>query len=697
LASRRYALRVLAAGVIALIAGVASAITPFATTIDGVFYDISLAVRHALNGSEAPEELSKNARSAALVVAIDERTLASQHAQAPRAMFSPLFAKVVQKALNSGAKNVMFDVVLEFDAARLNLEGVPLPPSLKQFDTPFLELLKTHASDGRIVLARTAKALPADRFNWMAGADGIAFAELPIDPDGVVRGIIQKINTDDGQSFPTLTGKAMASAGIEISGLHLLAPATRLSAAIPSASMIDVLNCHDAEALTDLFSARTVIIGSVLPDEDRLVGPDRFMVEPVNQATGKPCDFLSVDARGENPRTTPGVFFHAASIETLTKGQAAAPLSRGLLLAAGFVSAFASSIIAIFAVPALAGGIIAVLGVGLFALSISLLEVGLAYPLGRSVLIVLVAFAGGWGTKVFLLERRTRRLQKSFGLYLAPQIVERLADAPEMPRLDGETRSISVMFADLSGFTKLSETTDSQTLTDTINRYLSIIAKEVDESGGYVDKFIGDAVMAIWNAPAEREDHSLAAVEAALAIERVVTEAASKDRALGGVGFDIKIGINTGPATVGNVGSANRLSYSAIGEAVNIAARLESLPPKFGVRILVGPETAAAVNDDFLMLAVADVLVRGKLDPVVIWTPLSRNAEASKFLEAYVGEYGLALQAFRAGEFDRAKDIWQRLSNEDWIAASIAECMIGIVEEARSQCNANGWLGALVV
>jgi adenylate cyclase len=121
------------------------------------------------------------------------------------------------------------------------------------------------------------------------------------------------------------------------------------------------------------------------------------------------------------------------------------------------------------------------------------------------------------------------------------------------------------MFADLSGFTKLSETTDSQTLTDTINRYLSIIAKEVDESGGYVDKFIGDAVMAIWNAPAEREDHSLAAVEAALAIKRVVTEAAAKDRALGGVGFDIKIGINTGPATVGNVGSANRLSYSAIG------------------------------------------------------------------------------------------------------------------------------------
>ncbi len=249
-------------------------------------------------------------------------------------------------------------------------------------------------------------------------------------------------------------------------------------------------------------------------------------------------------------------------------------------------------------------------------------------PSGRSILTLVVAFFAGWGFKILVLERRAINLRRNFGFYLAPQLVERLANSAEMPRLDGEMREITVMFADLSGFTALSEVVDSRTLTETINRYLSAIAEVVDLSGGYVDKFIGDAVMAIWNAPADLDNHETSAVMAARNIERQILAMAATDMHENGRGLDVKIAINSGLATVGNVGAKRRLSYSAIGETVNVAARFENLGPIFGVRTVVGTETARAVQGEFVMLPLADVLVRGKSLPITVWTPLMSVSEA---------------------------------------------------------------------
>jgi len=218
-----------------------------------------------------------------------------------------------------------------------------------------------------------------------------------------------------------------------------------------------------------------------------------------------------------------------------------------------------------------------------------------------------------------LLDKERRHIGNVFKRYLAPQIVERVIASPKLPELGGELREISVMFCDLRDFTSLSERLDPGTLTRVANTFFSAATEVILEQGGTVDKYVGDAIMAFWNAPLDQPDHPDLACRAALRILDKV-DAINESAARNGLPrLSVGIGINTGRCTVGNFGSSRRLDYSAIGDTVNVAARLEGETKSRGMAILLGPETAARVTR-FTPLSVDRVRLRGREEMLQIYT-----------------------------------------------------------------------------
>jgi adenylate cyclase len=211
-----------------------------------------------------------------------------------------------------------------------------------------------------------------------------------------------------------------------------------------------------------------------------------------------------------------------------------------------------------------------------------------------------------------LLDKERRHMRRIFRRYLAPPMVDRLLANPKLPELGGEQRELTILFCDLRGFTALSEHLDPTVLTRVLNQFLSAATEAILERGGTVDKYVGDAIMAFWNAPLDQPNHAELACRAALRIvQRLDGLNASWAREGNLPTLSAGVGVNTGRCTVGNFGSAHRFDYSAIGDAVNIAARLESETRTRGFAILLGAETCARVRD-FATLPLGSARVRGR-------------------------------------------------------------------------------------
>ncbi|MBL0408037.1 adenylate/guanylate cyclase domain-containing protein [Microvirga aerilata] len=230
-------------------------------------------------------------------------------------------------------------------------------------------------------------------------------------------------------------------------------------------------------------------------------------------------------------------------------------------------------------------------------------------------------------------ERHLRRtVSEAFSRYLSPDLVAQLARDPGALKLGGERRNLSILFCDVRGFTTLSEKLkdEPERLTTLINRLLDPLSGAVLAEGGTIDKYIGDCVMAFWNAPLPSPDHPLRAAQAAMRmLEAVDTLNAELRREQGEAApvFAIGVGINTGDCVVGNVGSRWRYDYSVLGDTVNLASRLESLSKEYGVSIVLGPATAKALQDHFVMIELDQIAVKGRAEESAIFTILAPAAQ----------------------------------------------------------------------
>jgi adenylate cyclase len=227
----------------------------------------------------------------------------------------------------------------------------------------------------------------------------------------------------------------------------------------------------------------------------------------------------------------------------------------------------------------------------------------------------------------YLREKRAReQAVRLFSRFLNPAVVRQIVDQGEtVESLSGKTRQISVLFSDIRGFTTLSETRPPQEIVKLLNRYFSRQVGVVFRHGGTLDKFIGDCIMAFWGAPLEDERHAEHAVAAALEMERVLLEFRRELGEAGGE-FDVGIGIHTGPAVVGFIGAEQKLDYTAIGDSVNLASRIEGLTKDAHSRILVSRETMAACHNAFAFSSRGSYKVKGRTQEVELFQPGAKSA-----------------------------------------------------------------------
>jgi adenylate cyclase len=242
----------------------------------------------------------------------------------------------------------------------------------------------------------------------------------------------------------------------------------------------------------------------------------------------------------------------------------------------------------------------------------------------------------------FVREQKQRRqIRSAFGQYLSPALVEQLAQAPEKLVLGGEEREMTIMFSDVRGFTTISESFkhDPQGLTKLMNRFLTPLTNAILARKGTIDKYMGDAIMAFWNAPLDDKEHQLNACEAALdMLERIdgLNEVRQLEAKEGGhpyIPINVGVGLNTGACVVGNMGSDLRFDYSVLGDSVNLASRLEGQSKEYGFPIIVGSKTALAVKDKFAILELDFIMVKGKKEPEVIYAIAGREdtAQSGRF------------------------------------------------------------------
>ena len=256
-----------------------------------------------------------------------------------------------------------------------------------------------------------------------------------------------------------------------------------------------------------------------------------------------------------------------------------------------------------------------------------------------------------------------KRIRGAFGRYLSPHLVDELARHPERLQLGGETREMTFLFCDVRGFTRISESLkdDPQALTRLVNRFLTPLTDEILQRGGTIDKYMGDCIMAFWNAPLDQPDHADRACDAALgmmaALERLNAERAAEAQAAGQpmIPLAVGIGLNSGHCVVGNMGSEQRFDYSVLGDPVNLAARLEGQSKNYGVDIVIGERTRE-LAPDWATLELDLIAVKGKAEAVHIHT-LQGTAEraASAEFQALAAAHDAMITAYRAADDDAAR------------------------------------------
>ncbi|MFC3071883.1 CHASE2 domain-containing protein [Shinella pollutisoli] len=542
-----------------------------------------------------------------VIVAIDEPSLADINAQWPWPR--EIHARLVESLRRAGASAIGLDIIFSepSDPASDAALAAALGPDV------------VLAGDESVIVTPQAeqvlRATPLPAFTATGAATGIA--SISLGGDGVFREIPRY---EDGfaLTLARIAGHTVAAPG------DLLLQSFGPARSYPTVSYYQAL---DPEGMLpkDIFRDRVVIVGLSLQNA------------PTIRSGG--TDAFATSDTVHTGRLVAGAEIQAASFDNLTTGAAIARAGTPLAAAATALAALLSAA-AVRRATRWQTAVFCLLVPALLALlSFALLRQAHLYvpPLGPALAFLVVA--AGQTALDYAEERRQRReIVRAFSQYLSPALVERLARDPSQLKLGGERRTLSILFCDVRGFTTIAETMkdDPEQLTTLINRLLTPLSDIVLSHGGTIDKYIGDCLMAFWNAPLDDGRHAAHAVAAALdmldamtalnaELEREAAAAGTAHHAL-----RIGIGINTGDCVVGNMGSSQRFDYSVLGDAVNLASRLEGASKAYGVPLLIGERTATLAAADFAVLELDRITVKGRTSAAPVFTALRTAPEAAK-------------------------------------------------------------------
>ena len=667
------------------------------------FDGLTLDVLHWLRDRVTAQRFNATG-SQAVVVAIDEETYATPpFSQGPKVTWTRELATVLDGLRVAGARAVGLDVIFPST----------MDAFTRGFDRDFRVALREAAKLNLIVLGKAQHSgtpiLP-ERGQQIAvyGQKNIRATNFNEDPDGVIRSVplTFDIASSDGKVLrePSFSAELAVRSGaqsVRLDETGMLVPAhplmgksginaialnfDRLPDAIPTYSLADIYAClqqGNRERLIELFGGKTVLIGAVLDVEDRKLTSSRLVGTRDGSNWPPRCATAAPVRQTYKRDTLPGVYVHATAVNNLVRADLldvpdraaqvlyALPL---LVIAAGVTLAFP----------------IATAAVGTLAFVLLWLGIAVIAFGGNVVLPLIDPVAGGAilfsvlaAYRFAVADRDKRQLRKSFSLYLAAPVVDRLVDQNELPQLGGETRELTVWFSDIASYSSLAEGLSPTDLVAFLNTYLSAMTDIVEENVGFVDKYIGDAIVAVFGAPLlEPIPHAISAVQTALQCQKKLAEMQGEFGLPGAPTVAARIGINSGEMLVGNIGSRKRFNYTVMGDAVNLAARLEGVNKVYGTSTLVSDRTVELCQGAFEFREIDRVRVVGRDTPVTIYEPLGAPGTVDPDTRKLISTYSEALKLFRDRKFGDAAEVFETIADKDRASVAFLEHCIDFLTD----------------
>jgi len=478
-----------------------------------------------------------------------------------------------------------------------------------------------------------------------ASGSGFGHNRFAIDPDGVLRHTVPFVRTGD-RLLPSLgLAAAVRAAGIRPEDVSLEGEVLKVADRrmpltwrhVGSQTGIEsflwsLINYRAPALLSDLKTRpyASYSFFDLLKSEEQIRANEKPDVDPA--VFHDTIVFVGVTASGlfdvfQTPFASarmPGIQIHAAVADDLLSNRFMKPSSNAVrvasVLASGLLVGFVSTLLPAWWATGATIVFIAAFG----WIATQLFAGGYWLNLSQPVLASTAALFGGVAYQYFVEGRETRKMKRLFGQYVSKDVYEELVANPELARLGGHRREMTVLFSDIRGFTTLSEKGQPEEVVQTLNEYFTRMVHLVFLHKGTLDKFVGDMVMALFGAPLADPRHADHAVEAALDMVAELGTLNQMWKAEGRPELDIGIGINTGPMIAGNIGSDAIMSYTVIGDAVNLGSRLESLNKQYGTRIIISDATRLQLTGRYVFRPLGDVVVKGRTEAVAIFEVVGR-------------------------------------------------------------------------
>ncbi len=618
----------------------------------------------------------------------------------PRSLYNP----IIEYSTAGGAKAVIFDILYNNEspygvgvdkafAAAIRASGrVHLAAALSQGKggEPLTTLSRfglPYQGTAPASLERFSASFPLPVL--LDSAVGIGNVKSRNDADGVFRRVIP-FTTATGRLIPVLGASAIAS---EANQGRFVANALEIGGrSIPINEQGEMLiRFHGPRGTYRSFSAANVIISAMREEkgEAPIIPKDTFRDAYV--IVGYTALGLFDNKATPLSPVSPGMEIHANLLDNILNNDFMVPVSKtGNTLFSWLATVLAVVSVFLFnSVLAWAVAIFALLGVAYFTLSLTFAAgqlIGLWSVLTTMVTGLILASAYR-----YRIEGKDRRfISKAFSRYVSPQVLTELKANPEKLALGGEKAVLTMLFSDLEGFTSISEHLPPEKVVKFLNLHMSAMTKIIYRHGGTVQSFMGDGIFAFWGAPVKNPDQAILACRAAIEMQVENKRLAPELKEAGYVPVNLRVGLNSGAVVVGNMGSEQRFDYTPIGDSVNLAARLEGVNKLYKTEILLSAATAEAIGGQLDLRRVDKVRVKGKEDPIEIFTPCA-DKSLNKINEA-------AVMAYRNQDWDGADQRFNSIL-ESWPGDSIATHYIERITRFRKSAPGDGadWDGSVAL
>ena len=671
---------------VALVCGIVSGLPPF-SLIHGWSIDVLTALRWEAFGVRRDPGATP-----VVVIAIDDETYQTPPFKgSPTVTWTTEVGRVLNAVIDGGAKVVGFDIVFSasIEQSELPFGDDLLGARMRGFDRAFLLSLRAGSAAGKVLLGEVLGGegpSPGQRIA-VGRQKNIRALNVVSDPDEVVRKVPLMFPADEKQvpamalelasralsAEPTLAEDGSVTlAGYRIPGVVPNTLTLNFEGGgndVPTFSLADLRACverNNTEFFHREFTGKVVIFGTVLNTEDRKITSKRLATGLEGSRAPRCVLPPAPPSVGQFTRSTiAGVYVHATAVDNLISRDAIVEL--GALPVTIIAIAFAA--LASLAARMLAPATAAVVYVGMVAIwtgcATLVFTRSLALPLSEPFLAGLVSMVAIVAYRLVVTDKGERLLRNSFALYLAPQVIDKMLASKKLPVLGGETRDVTVFFSDLAGFASISEKMTPAELVAFMNEYLSAMTDIIESKGGYVDKYIGDSIVAVFGAPADDSEHASNAARAALGCRARLDELNRDSAAFKGYKVAHRMGLNSGAALVGNIGSRRRFNYSVMSDAVNVASRLEGANKYYGTTIAASEMTVELTGSTFAWRELDAIRVKGRATPVKIYELLAEAGEETPQQASAAAAYAQGLAYWRSREFDAAAKCFERVADVD--------------------------------